>query len=162
MIRQAEKEDIPVLLAIYNHEVVYGVATLDLQARTLEEWTLWFQAHNVDNHPLLVLEENGQVLGYVSLSEYRSKEAFQSTVELSLYIHHEHRGRGLATQLMEAILARARGDERTHLVVSVITAGNEASLALHKRFGFMYSGTLYQVGYKMGAYRDILHYSLQV
>lgn len=70
VIRRGQEADIAALLDIYNYEVIHGVATLDLEPRTLDEWTLWFEAHNVDNHPLYVAELGGQVAGYASLSAY--------------------------------------------------------------------------------------------
>lgn len=161
-IRKAEYEDLESLLEIYNYEVVNGVATLDLHPKTIEEWEKWFYAHNVENHPLLVAELNGQTAGYASLSSYREKEAYRSTVELSVYIDVSCRQKGVATALMEAILEEAKKDEDTHLVVSVITAGNEASVRLHEKYGFSFSGTIHEVGMKFGRYLDIENYELRV
>ena len=161
-IRVARREDLQQLLDIYNYEVVHGVATLDLQPKSLEEWGQWFDAHNIKNHPLLVAEQAGRVAGYASLSHYRSKEAYRSTVELSIYIGPDFRRQGVATALMEAILREARQDPETHTVVSVITDGNEASRKLHEKFGFTYCGAIREVGMKFGAYQDILNFSLIV
>ena len=161
-IRVARREDLQQLLDIYNYEVVHGVATLDLQPKSLEEWGRWFDAHNIRNHPLLVAEQAGRVAGYASLSPYRSKEAYRSTVELSIYIGPGFRRQGVATALMEAILREARQDPETHTVVSVITDGNEASRKLHEKFGFTYCGAIREVGMKFGAYQDILNFSLIV
>ena len=161
-IRIARREDLQQLLDIYNYEVVHGVATLDLQPKSLEEWGQWFDAHNIKNHPLLVAEQAGRVAGYASLSPYRSKEAYRSTVELSIYIGPDFRRQGVATALMEAILREARQDPETHTVVSVITDGNEASRKLHEKFGFTYCGAIREVGMKFGAYQDILNFSLIV
>lgn len=161
-IRKAEYKDLEALLEIYNYEVLYGIATLDLHPKAMEEWEKWFYAHNVENHPLLVAELNGQAAGYASLSPYREKEAYRSTVELSVYIDISYRRQGIATALMEAILEEAKKDEDTHLVVSVITAGNEASIRLHEKYGFAFSGTIHEVGMKFGRYLDIENYELRV
>lgn len=161
-IRTAEREDVQRLLDIYNYEVLNGVATFDLQPKTLEERMVWFEEHNIKNHPLIVAVVDGEIAGYASLSPYRTKEAYVSTVELSVYVDRSFRGRGVATALMEAILKLAREDERTHIVVSVITHGNEASEKLHKKFGFDYSGTLHEVGVKFGRYLDIDNFELRV
>lgn len=161
-IRKAEKGDLPKLLEIYNYEVAHGISTLDLQPKTMEEWAGWYHAHNVGNHPLLVAQTEGEIAGYASLSEYRSKEAFRSTVELSVYVDVKYRGQGIATVLMEQILEAARRDEGTHNVVSVITAGNEASRRLHQKFGFACCGRIPEVGMKFGRYLDIENYSLLV
>ena len=161
-IRIARREDLQQLLDIYNYEVVHGVATLDLQPKSLEEWERWFDAHNIKNHPLLVAVKAGRVAGYASLSSYRQKEAYRSTVELSIYISPDFRRQGVAPALMEAILQAARQDPLTHTVVSVITDGNEASRKLHEKFGFTYCGAIREVGMKFGAYLDILNFSLIV
>ena len=161
-IRKARRGDLEQLLAIYNDEVEHGVATFDLHPKTMAEWEQWFDAHNVDNHPLLVAVYGDTVAGYASLSSYREKEAYCSTVELSVYVAADFRRRGVATALMEAILQEARQDSRTHVVVSVITGGNDASCRLHEKFGFTFCGAIREVGYKMGAYRDILNFSLPV
>ena len=162
LIRKAEQTDLQTLLDIYNYEVEYGVATLDLTPRSLAQWQAWFDHHNVENHPLYVAEIDGSVAGYASLSSYREKEAFRSTVELSIYIAPDFRKRGAATELMAFILEDAKADERTHTVVSVITAGNEASRKLHEKFGFEFCGTIREVGVKFGEYQDIENYRLGV
>lgn len=161
-IRKAEQKDLAALLDIYNYEVINGVSTLDLNPRTLTERQLWFDQHNVENHPLYIAEMDGCVAGYSSLSSYREKEAYKSTVELSIYISPDYRKRGIATALMGFILEEAKADARTHSVVSVITAGNEASCKLHEKFGFTFCGTVPQVGMKFGKFQDIVTYSLIV
>jgi len=162
LIRKAELRDLEELLEIYNYEVVYGVSTFDLHPKTLEERRQWFDSHNIDNHPLLVAEIEGHAAGYASLSSYREKEAYRSTVELSVYVGAAYRRRGVADALMKAILELARADESIHTVVSVITGGNEASIRLHNKYGFTYCGCMHEVGYKLGAYRDIENYELKV
>lgn len=161
-IRKAAEPDIAAMMRIYNYEVEYGTATLDLRPKTYEDRKAWFDQHQSEDHPLIVAEEAHEILGYASLSSYREKEAYQSTVELSIYIDPEHRGRGVATALMGEILEMARKNPHIHLVVSVITHGNEASDRLHRKFGFAFCGTLHEVGMKFGAYLDIDNYELVV
>lgn len=198
-IRPGIRADIPVLLEIYNYEVLHGTATLDIHPRTMEQWEEWFNGHGKENHPLLVAEiadadtgpdaaqqgtgrtagsaaqqgngrtagsaaqqGTGRIAGYATLSSYRTKEAYASTVELSVYIAPNLRRRGVASQLMEEILKLAREDERTHLVVSVITSGNEASAALHNKFGFTFAGNIPEAGVKFGEYQGIDQYYLIV
>ncbi|MDD2979884.1 MAG: GNAT family N-acetyltransferase [Hespellia sp.] len=161
-IRKAELEDLEELLEIYNYEVEHGVATLDLQPKSLRAWRRWFDAHNVNNHPLIVAEIDQHVAGYATLSAYRTKEAYETTVELSVYIGEKYRKQGVATALMAIILEKARMDSTIHTVISVITSGNEASVKLHERYGFTYCGTMHEVGFKMGAYQDIDNYELKV
>lgn len=162
LIRKAELEDLKDLLEIYNYEVVYGISTLDIHPKTLEEWKQWFDTHNIDNHPLIVAEIDGHAVGYASLSPYREKEAYCSTVELSVYVDVSYRKMGIADKLMKAILDMAKEDESIHMVVSVITGGNEASIRLHDKYGFTYCGSIHEVGVKFSEYRDIENYELRV
>ena len=162
IIRKPVREDIPALLGIYNYEVENGVATLDINKKTLTEWEKWYDNHNIENHPLIVCEAEGEVAGYATLSSYREKEAYKSTVELSVYVSPCYRKKGVGTLLMNAIISMAKEDESIHTVVSVITAGNEASRSLHEKFGFTFCGTICEVGEKFGRYVDIENYSLRV
>ncbi len=175
-IRKAQRRDLEALLAIYNHEVLFGVATLDLTPKTLDEWEEWFRAHTGEDHPIYTAEaageaagkaeaggiSAGEIAGYASLSPYREKEAYRSTVELSVYVAPAWRRRGVASALMEEILRAARENARLHTVVSVITSGNAASARLHEKFGFTFCGTIREVGMKFGSYQDIDNYSLRV
>ena len=161
-IRRAVIDDVQDCLNIYNYEVEHGVATLDLEPRTLEEWHEWYNAHSDEHHPIIVGTIDDVVVGYASLSPYRLKDAFKSTVELSIYIHQDYRGQGVATRLMERILEMAKADTMIHNVVSVITAGNERSTKLHNRFGFTYCGLTPEVGFKHGKYQDTETYVLLV
>lgn len=163
IIRKAEQRDLSAITDIYNYEVINGVATFDIKPKSTEERQQWFDLHNKENHPLIVAEdEEGKICGYASLSPYREKEAYRSCVELSVYVAHDSRRQGIATALMSEIINLAKKDKSTHTVVSVITAGNEASKKLHERFGFDFCGTISEVGIKFGKYLSIDNYCLIV
>ena len=100
--RTAGPADMEQLVRIYNYEVLHGTATFDLNPKTIEERMEWFHAHNVNNHPLIVAELDGKAVGYASLSEYREKEAYAATVELSVYVDPDCRRRGIARRLMRS------------------------------------------------------------
>ncbi|MDO5450550.1 MAG: GNAT family N-acetyltransferase [Akkermansia sp.] len=160
-IRPARESDLPALLEIYNHAVVNSVATFDLEPRTQAAGRAWLSAHT-GRHPLAVAKLHGTVAGYASLSPYRPMPAYDSTAELSLYIHPDYRRQGLGRALAEHILEFARAEESLHLVVSVITASHAVSLALHDKLGFRRCGTLHEAGFKFGAYHDVVHLELRV
>ncbi len=162
IIRKPVRADIPALLDIYNYEVEKGVATLDINKKTLADWEKWYDNHNIGNHPLIICEIDSEIAGYATLSSYREKEAYKSTVELSVYVSPLHRKKGVGTALMKAIIDMARADESIHTVVSVITSGNEASCRLHEKFGFEYCGRIREVGEKFGRFVDIENYCLMV
>lgn len=162
VIREAREADVPRLTEIYNAEVRASAATFDMRERTVQERLEWFRAHGTPRHPLLVAEVGGTVAGYACLSPYRPHDAYAATAELSVYVDAAFRGRGVGARLLEALLAAARRCGELHVIVSVIAGQNAASVRLHERFGFQYAGTLPQVGYKLGAYHDIVHYYLFV
>lgn len=161
-IRMAEEKDLIDLLDIYNYEVEHGTATFDLTKKTIPERREWFFTHNKGNHPLIVAEEDKRAVGYACLSPYCAKEAYSATVELSVYVDHRYRRRGIARKLMIEILDMARRDPATHTVVSVITGENEASIRLHEELGFLDRGTIREVGVKFGRYLDIKNYQMMV
>lgn len=161
-IRLARKSDIPYLQDIFNYEVQFGTASFAIQERTPEEMLLWYEAHNRENHPLIVAAEGEHVTGYASLSEFRASEAYKKTVELSVYVAHDYRRRGTAALLMTEILNMARADDDIHAVISVITAGNTASIQLHEKLGFQFCGTFREVGLKFGSWLDTVNYQLLV
>lgn len=161
-IRAGAKADVPRLTEIYNAEVLGSIATFDTVVRTEAERMQWFCTHGAARYPLLVAESDGLVVGYASLSPYRPHDAYASTAELSIYVDARCRGRGIASRLLEAILRQARACGELHVIVSVIAGGNGASVRLHERFGFRCGGTLPEVGFKHGAYRDIVQYYLLV
>lgn len=160
IIRTARPADVYAMRDIYNREVTDGTATFDVHPRSVEDRTEWMNAHNRpgDNHPLIAAEQDGQVIGYASLSPYREKEAYKGTVELSVYVARDHWHEGVGSALMTEILRRAVEDPDTHAVVSVITEGNAVSERLHARFGFSFCGTVPEVGLKFGRYLGITQY----
>ena len=163
IIRLAQACDLPELLAIYNDEVKNGVATFDTKPQTLEQRRVWLDAHNINNHPLIVGEDDsGSVLGYASLSSFIAKDAYASTVELSIYVARNARGRGIGKALFKAILDIARSDPRTHRVISIITTENTASESLHEKFGFRKTGVLTEVGYKFNRPLSVGYWELAV
>lgn len=159
-IRYAKESDMPQLLDIYNYEVLNGTATFDLQVKTLEERMVWFLEHNIDNHPLIVAEIDENVVAYASLSSYREKAAYHATVELSIYVDIAYRRRGIARKLLGCLLDEAKSREDIHTIISVITEGNDRSIALHEEFGFVYCGTMKEVGLKFGKMLGIVNYQL--
>ncbi|MFX3630009.1 MAG: N-acetyltransferase family protein [Ectobacillus sp.] len=157
-IRKATVEDVPGILEIYNDAVLHTTATFDLREQTLEERTQWFYKYN-DLYPLVVAEIDGRVAGYCSLSPFREKEAYKRTVEISVYVHRDERGKGIARRLIEHILLLAK-QVNHHVIIAGITKGNEASIRLHEEFGFIHVGTFCEVGYKFDEWQDVLFYQL--
>ena len=162
VIRRAREQDITALTDIYNYEILHSDATFAITPKTHQERLEWLREHNIDNHPLIVAVDSDEVIGYASLSPYRNMEAYRGTVELSVYVHREHRGRGVGEELCRYIIDMARLDETTVTVVSVITSDNQKSISLHEKLGFEFCGELKNVGIKNGKLLSIKNYQLMV
>jgi phosphinothricin acetyltransferase len=155
-IRGATAADVPALLAIYNHYVAHTPITFDLEPQTLEQRLAWFeQFSDCGRHRLLVCEDAGAVVGYACSHQFRVKQAYDPTVETSVYCAPSATGRGIGSQLYGALFAALSGED-IHTFVGGVTLPNSASVALHQRFGFEPVGTLRAVGRKFGKFWDVL------
>ncbi|MET3697563.1 phosphinothricin acetyltransferase [Bacillus oleivorans] len=159
-IREAVLDDLPAMLEIYNEAVRTLTATFDLEEQTLAERKQWFEKFG-ERYPLIAAEYNGEVVGYSSLSKFREKPAYSQSTELSIYISSKHRGLGIGSALMTEILQHAK-ELGYHTVIAGITAGNEGSVKLHEKFGFEYMGRFKEVGFKFGAWQDVLNYQYMI
>jgi L-amino acid N-acyltransferase len=157
-IRDAKLEDLPEMLAIYNEAIRNLTATFDLMEQSIEERELWFNKYG-GNYPLLVAELNGEIVGYCGLSPYNAKAAYARTVELSIYLSDKHRGKGIGSELMNAIIEKAKMLE-FHTIIAGITEGNDGSVKLHEKFGFEFAGKLKEVGFKFGQWQHVLYHQL--
>jgi phosphinothricin acetyltransferase len=153
-VRLARLDDAEALRAIYNKEVAESTVTFDLVPRTLEEQHAWLAQH-AGAHPAVVAEEAGRVLGFGSLSPYRSRPAYSTTVEDSVYVDEAARGRGVG-RLVLAELVRLADVHGFHAVIARIVGGHEASIRLHEKFGFEIVGTEREVGRKFGRWLDVV------
>ncbi len=158
VVRDAREEDIEQIAGIYNWAVANTTASFDINAVSLENRREWF-SHYGGNHPLVVAEEDGKVVGYSSLSKFRDKEGYARTVELSVYIDPSCHGRGIGRILMAEIIERGRKLGH-HAIMSGITGGNDISIKMHEKFGFTPCGHMKEVGHKFGAWQDVLFYQL--
>jgi len=157
-IRDAKESDLEQLTGIYNWAVRNTTATFDLVEQTVEKRREWFK-HYGGNYPLIVAEVDGKVVGYSSLSSFREKEAYEKTVEISVYIDPEYHGRGIGTELMTKVIEMGK-ELKHHVIISGITAGNDISVRMHEKLGFQLCGNLKEVGFKFGMWQDVLFYSI--
>ena len=154
MIRPAAASDSAAIAAIWNREVRETSATTDTEERSVEAQRAWLAAHGAE-HPVVVAVEDGEVVAFGALSPYRAKPSYARTVENSVYVKDGWRGKGLGGLVLDRLLALAR--ERGHRsVIARITGGNEASLALHERRGFVRVGHERQVACKHGMWLDVV------
>jgi len=154
MIREATLEDLPQLLEIYNDVILNTTAVYDYEAHTLDMRRQWFETKQQQGFPVFVAENNGEIVGFSSIGPFRTWQAYRFTVENSVYVKASARGRGIAKLLMQPLIdaSRALG---LHTIVSGIDATNEASINLHKAFGFEEVAHFKQVGYKFNRWLDL-------
>lgn len=158
-VRDARPEDLPALLAIYNHSVRTSAATFDVEPLTPEAWQRWFEEHRTPARPVLVAEgtaaagEARELLGGAWLSGWRRRPGFAHTAESSIYVGPRAYRRGVGRALYGALIARARS-LALHTLVAVITAPNPGSVALHRSFGYERVGVVREVGSKFGRWHD--------
>jgi len=157
-LRHAEANDLEALTGIYNYYVRETTATFDVQPFQPEARRTWLSHHAIGTpHQLWVAERNHAVLGYASSGQFRHKQAYDLSVETSVYLHPDHLGEGLGGALYARLFeGLARFD--THRAYAGIALPNAASIALHLRFGFELCGTFAEVGYKFGGYHDVAWY----
>jgi phosphinothricin acetyltransferase len=148
------------ILAIFNDAILTSTALFDYAPRPFATMTPWFQTKEQNGFPVIGVEaEDGTLLGFASYGIFRDRPAYKYTVEHSVYVHQDHRGKGLGRLLMHELIkeAKARG---VHVLVGGIEASNQGSIALHQSLGFSHAGTINQCGYKFGRWLDVSFYQL--
>jgi phosphinothricin acetyltransferase len=153
-VRPGADGDAEAIRAIYNPEVLESTVTFDLVPRTLEDQLAW-QHERSGAHAVLVAVAEGEVVGYGSLSTYKERAAYATTVEDSVYVRRDQQGRGVGRLLLGELLvvATAHG---FHAVMARIVGGHDASIALHAGLGFEIVGTEREVGRKFGRWLDVV------
>jgi len=151
--RPATPADLAAITEIYNEAILHTVATMDTEPQTLDDRRRWLTRHD-DNHPVLVAAKNGTVVGWASLNEWSDRPGYAVTAEVSLFIHPDHRGRGIGKQLLHEVLEAGR---RTTLrsLVARIADENIVSLNLFRAVGFEDVGLMREVGKKFDRLIDI-------
>jgi phosphinothricin acetyltransferase len=152
-IRKALETDVQRILEIYNEAILNTTATFDTEPKDLENRLSWFRNRD-KNFPVIVAEINKEVVGFASLSKWSDKTAYDITAEISLYIHADHRSRGIGKMLIKQIVAMGQ-DTDLHTIIARITEGNEQSIHLHKMEGFEMVGVLKEVGRKFNRLLDV-------
>ena len=162
LVRDAVARDLPGIRDIYNDAVLNTTAIWNEQPVDLANRQAWFDSRQAQRYPILVAsDDSGEVLGYASFGDWRPFEGFRHTVEHSVYVRADQRGKGLGPLLMRALIERA-GTCDKHVMVAAIESGNRASIALHERLGFTVNGQMPQVGIKFGRWLDLTFMQLIV
>jgi phosphinothricin acetyltransferase len=154
-VRPGAPEDLPALTELYNHYVENTHITFDTQPWSVQQRREWF-SHYADTgpHRLLVAHVGEELVGYATSSKFRDKAAYDTSVEATVYVRGDGARRGVGSALYAALFDALRGED-VHRAYAGIALPNDASIALHRKFGFEEVGTYHEVGRKFGRYWDV-------
>ncbi|MFV0522927.1 MAG: GNAT family N-acetyltransferase [Acidimicrobiales bacterium] len=152
-IRRATAADAEAVCAIYNLEVQTSTVTLDMVPRTVEEQRAYLGQRS-GGLAVVVAEHEGRLAGFASLSFYRDRPGYRTSVEDSIYVGRDFQGRGVGVALLDELLTVATS-HGFHAVFARIVGPQRPSVALHERFGFTLVGVERQVGRKFGRWHDV-------
>jgi L-amino acid N-acyltransferase len=153
-IRAAAVADLPAMLDIYNHIIAHTTAVWHYEPHTLAMRQDWFRQRQQDGYPVYVAQIQGTIAGFCTYGAFRPWPGYRYTVENSVYVAEGYRGRGVAVQLMEVLIAHAKKNG-VHAMVAGIEAQNSTSIALHQKFGFEEVAHFKEVGWKFDRWLDL-------
>ena len=154
-VRDAIESDLPAVLAIYNDVVATTTAVYRDDPATLDDRVAWWRDRVAQRFPVLAAVAGDQVVGFASFGDFRAWPGYRFTVEHSVHVRADWRGRGVGHALMVPLLDRARAMGK-HVMVAGVDADNAGSIRFHERLGFERAGHLREVGFKFGRRLDLV------
>jgi L-amino acid N-acyltransferase YncA len=155
VIHAATLADLPAIAAIANDAIANTTAIWNDQPTDVADRALWLSARTAQGYPVLIAEDGGNVVAYGSFGDFRPFDGYRRTVEHSLYVLPAARRRGIASALLQSLTIKA-GALGKHVMVAGIAAENDASIALHRKHGFVETGRMPEVGLKFGRWLDLV------
>jgi phosphinothricin acetyltransferase len=153
-VRPATEADLAAVAEIFAYYVTDTVVTFEQQPPALEAWVQRLTALRERAAPFLVADHGGRVVGYAYAGAWREKPSYRLTLEDTIYLAHDARGRGIGRRLLDALLRECREAGVRELIAVISDSGDRASEALHRRCGFHEAGRLRRVGFKHGRWLD--------
>lgn len=153
-IRPATVADLPKILEIVNHAILNTTAIYDYDSRNLEQQRTWFDEKQSSQFPIIVAEYNKEVMGFGTFGPFRIKIGYRFTVEHSVYVSEKYVGKGIGKLILQRLIELAK-ENKFHTMIGVIDASNSGSIEFHKKFGFIETGLLKEVGYKFDKWLDV-------
>lgn len=159
--REATEKDLPEILEIMNDAIVNTTAIYDYNTHDQEFITAWFLKKQEEKMPVFVCEAEHRTVGYASYGSFRTRDAYQFSIEHSVYVHKDYHGHGIGKQLMMRLIKRARADG-FHTMIAGIDAANVGSCKFHEQFGFHEVARFKEVGFKFGRWLDLVFMQLML
>jgi phosphinothricin acetyltransferase len=156
VIRDAAEADLPAIRGIFNHWIEHSTASFRTAPDDEDRTRAWFGGRGPE-HPVIVADEGGEVVGWATLSPHKQTGGYRHTVELSVYVRPTHLGRGLGRRLAAELLERARAAGH-HAVLGGVCTEQAASMALHESLGFTKVAHFREVGFKFGRWLDVAYF----
>ncbi len=155
-IRPAEPADLPAILAIYNEVIANSTAVYHNLPLMLEDRRAWFEGRKAQGFPVLVGVIGGDVVGFSTFGDWRGAwPGYRHTVEHSVHVHADRRGRGVGRKLVEALFPHALALDM-HVMIGSIDAANEGSIRFHEGLGFERVALFREVGRKFDRWLDLV------
>jgi L-amino acid N-acyltransferase len=154
-IRDATEDDLKSMLAIYNDVVATSTAIYREDPMPLAEYQAWWHARTAQGYPVLIAADGAMVLGLASFGDFRAWPGYRFTVEHSVHVRADQRGRGVGSHLMRALIGHA-AQRGKHVMIAGVDADNDGSLRFHVRLGFERVGHFREVGFKFGRWLDLV------
>jgi len=155
-IRPSKPEDLAAITAIYGHAVRRGTGSFEIESPDQADMTRRRADVLAKGLPYLVAETPAGVLGYAYASPFRPRPAYRFSVENSVYVHANAQGQGLGSLLLAELIARCTDWGARQMLAVIGDSANAASVALHRRAGFLPAGQFESVGYKFDRWLDVL------
>ena len=152
-VRPIRTSDSEQIREIYNWEVLNALSNMDLVPRTPESQELWMHEHSGIHGAIAAAEEN-RILGFASLSPYRPRPGYSTSVENSIYVHRDARRNGVGIALLSSLVDLA-ANHGFHTCIARIIATQAASVELHRKCGFELVGVEREIGRKFGQWIDV-------
>jgi L-amino acid N-acyltransferase len=154
-VRDAVEGDLPAILEIYNDIIATSTAVYRDTPATLDDRLAWWRAKQEPGFPTLVADHHDVVIGFATFGDFRSWPGYRFTVEHTVHVHRDHRGRGVGAALMGPLIARAESLGK-HVMIAGVDADNAGSIAFHERLGFERVAHFHQVGFKFNRWLDLV------
>ncbi|MDB5136547.1 MAG: N-acetyltransferase [Mucilaginibacter sp.] len=153
-IRDATRDDLHGILDIYNHAIIHTTSVYSEHPHTYDMRLTWYNDRVSSGFPVFVAEADGQIVGFGTFGHFRVWPCYRYTVEHSVYVHIDHRGKGISKLLIGRLIDRAR-EMKLHAMIAGIDGENQVSYHLHQSFGFVEVAHFKEVGFKFGRWLDL-------
>ncbi len=155
-IRPSLDSDLDAITAIYAHHVLHGTGTFEIDPPSRADMAARRAEVMARNLPWLVAERSGEIVGFAYANWFKPRPAYRFSAEDSIYVADSARGGGVGRALLTALIAQAEAAGVRQLMAVVGDSANAGSIGLHRSLGFEQTGLMRSVGWKHGAWRDIV------